>query len=103
MQDKLTEIVKDSLERHIDDIGSLAENLVNDLLANGVIVPPCKVGTKVWFIKKDRVPDDEYRMSFHSEWVIGEVHFQLSMINQFGKTVFLSREEAEKVLKEREG
>ena len=63
---------------------------------------PCEVGQKVWFIKKDRVPDDDYRMSFHTEWVIGETHFQLSMISQFGKTVFLSKEEAEKALQRKE-
>ena len=68
------------------------------LLKNGVIVPPCKVGTKVWILRKDRVPDDDYRMSFHNEWVICEVNFQLSMIDQIGKTVFLTPEEAKKAL-----
>lgn len=62
---------------------------------------PCKVGTKVWLLRKDTVPDDDYRMSFHDEWVLCEVNFQLSMINQIGETVFLTREEAEQALKER--
>lgn len=62
---------------------------------------PCEVGQKVWFINKVGVPDDDYRMSFHYEWVVGETYFHLSMLNVFGKTIFLSREEAEKALKER--
>lgn len=78
------------------------ERTADLLLEHGVIVPPCKVGTIVWILRKDRVPDDDYRMNFHDEWVICEVSFQLSMINQIGKTVFLTREEAEKALKERE-
>ena len=64
---------------------------------------PCKVGTKVWILRKDRVPDDDYRMSFHDEWVLCEVSFQLSMINQIGKTVFLTRKEAEKALERSKG
>ena len=74
------------------------KDLADYLIANGVIVPPCKVGTKVWILRKDRVPDDDYRMSFHNEWVICEVNFQLSMIDQIGKTVFLTPEEAKKAL-----
>ena len=76
------------------------ESIIDCLITNGVILPPCKIGDKVWFIRKDRVPDDDYRMSFHDEWVLCEVSFQLSMINQIGKTVFLTREEAEKALNE---
>ncbi len=48
MKDRLMEIVKDSLIRHIDNIDNLAENIVNDLLANGVIVPHCTVGETVY-------------------------------------------------------
>lgn len=101
-RDRLIAIVKDSLARNIDKSCNLAENIVDDLICECVILPPCKVGTKVWLLRKDRVPDDDYRMSFHDEWVLCEVSFRLSMINQIGKTVFLTREEAEKALKERE-
>ena len=64
---------------------------------------PCKVGTKVWILRKDRVPDDDYRMSFHDEWMPCEVSFQLSMINQIGKTVFFTCYEAEKALERSKG
>lgn len=72
--------------------------LADYLIANGVIVSPCNVGKMVLVLNKDRVPDDDYRMNFHDEWVLCEVRFQLSMINQIGKTVFITREEAEKAL-----
>ena len=69
------------------------------LLANGVIVPPCKVGDTVYCIIKEHVPDDDYRMSWHNETNILERKFTLSMIELFGKTVFLTKEEAERALK----
>ena len=47
MRDRLVELTKESLIRHIDKSCKLAENIADDLLANGVIVLPCKVGDKV--------------------------------------------------------
>lgn len=82
---------------------AFAEYLADCLIKDGAIFPPCKVGTKVWLLRKDRVPDDDYRMNFHDEWVICEVNFQLSMIDQIGKTVFLAPEEADKALERSKG
>lgn len=48
MRDRLIEIVKESLVKNIDYTHSLAENITDDLLANGVIVLPCKVGETVY-------------------------------------------------------
>lgn len=111
-RERLIELLKQANTLYLDYLESIDQNglidtegrakyIADHLIANGVIVSPVKVGTKVWLLKKDRVPDDDYRMSFHDEWVICEVNFQLSMINQIGKTVFLTREEVEKALKER--
>ena len=96
-RDRLIELIDEA----INDEETSYSNIADYLLANGVIVLPCKVGAKVWFIKKDRVPDDDYRMNFHCEWVMGYVHFQLSMIEKIGKTMFLTREEAEQELQRR--
>lgn len=81
------------------------------LLENGVIVPPCKVGDTVY------IPYDECNgygcpyMGDYGNWrckykgqdrckpFIDERPFELSMLNDLGKTVFLSREAAEKALK----
>ena len=74
-----------------------------------VVVMPCKVGDTVWRIVRDGEPHitrDEVRdmyfaddMTLCVELVGGRVTF----IEKFGKTVFLSCEEAEKALREMEG
>ncbi len=70
------------------------------------IIPPCKVGTKVWLINNPR----EYEvLNFH--WTGQILWATLILIKeptitrdinteQFGKTVFLTKEEAEQKLKE---
>ena len=73
------------------------------------VVLPCKVGDTVWRIVRDGEPHitrDEGRdmyfaddMTLCVELVGGRVTFT----EKFGKTVFLSREEAEKALREMEG
>lgn len=65
---------------------------------------PCDIGTTVYGIILDNVPDDDYRMSFHSEWAIKPMSFSLNMINSINKgSIFLTREEAEDKLKEIKG
>lgn len=73
------------------------------------VVLPCKVGDTVWRIVRDGEPHitrDEVRdmyfaddMTLCVELVGGRVTFT----EKFGKTVFLSREEAEKALQEMDG
>ena len=86
-------------------------NLISDhLLANGVIVPPVKVGRTVWFIR------DKYHNKIEEtnvEKVIvknGGIYIKLgcnsmyeTSCNSIGKTVFLTKEQAEKALAESEG
>lgn len=104
------------------------ERLADHLLANGVIVPPCKVGQKVYYhsdhfkiknpkaLKDEREPwinedkVDEIALSCFED---GELIIRLGVyfgceyastdfdISDFGKCVFLAREEAEKALAER--
>ncbi len=63
-----------------------------------VVVLPCKVGDTVWRIKWtfETYPDD-------SEPYIEPDAFLLQDVFSVGKTVFLTREEAERALAEREG
>ncbi len=84
------------------------------LLANGVIVLPCKVGDTVYFdavgyhdsAEIDGIHIDEKGMSF--TWVQYDVGVDITevwdggefMLDDIGKTVFLTREEAEAKLKE---
>lgn len=79
------------------------------LLANGVIVPPCKVGDTVYFdtyLRGDSVgvrPHKviEVKCVIITEPSKGGIRAEISDWD-FGKTVFFTREEAEKALKERE-
>lgn len=88
--------------------------LADHLLANGVIVPPCKVGDTVYYINiynhimlyRDRVYeavvsrivvtkyDVSYVIRIHGGHAVNEIPNV-----EFWKTVFLTREEAEQALK----
>lgn len=61
---------------------------------------PCKEGTWVYKVCMISVRDDDYAMTWHQEMGVREVRFQASMRDQFGKTIFLTREEAEKALED---
>ncbi len=90
------------------------ERLADHLLANGVIVPPCKVGDKVYEVqecpsriqalKVENIHFDGHHFSFG--WCLWDARGFYRNIHGFtdsdiGKTVFLTRAEAEKALAER--
>ena len=91
-----------------------AEILADHLLSNGVIVPPCIEGTTVYKIyRKCKGSMDgclynggfgiwrcHYKNECRCDGFIDETKFELCMLKDVGKTVFLTREEAEKALKE---
>ena len=90
--------------------------MADHLLANGVILPPCKVGQTVWVIPKGlhevckativRIEYNYY--SSPQEWLVVEYVSSIVGIQEYksridlmlGKTVFLTKEEAEEKLKE---
>ena len=79
--------------------------IADHLLANGVIVPPCKVGDTVWFPSEyyDKpFPINIHRLEVYEEEILmysdGETEWHFEDI---GKTVFLTKAEAEKALAER--
>ena len=92
--------------------GRYEEYVADYLLANGVIVPPCKVGASIYEITRNFI--SEFRVRFieigtcsnlflHTDLVSGIVYSgEVFHESEIGKTVFLTREEAEKALKERE-
>ena len=63
-----------------------------------LVVLPCKVGDFVYKIiyQRDNFDDRPYR-------IVTAVKFTLDMTDDIGKKVFLTREEAEKALREMEG
>ena len=89
-----------------------AEKLADKLLANGVVCPPCKVGDTVYEIQPIRKRVQAYEITTikyngHYWWftwilkdrkgIYGNVDGFSS--HQIGKTIFLTREEAERALK----
>lgn len=99
------------------DLTNYEVMLVADyLLSNGVIVPPCKVRDKVYVIRQNKVKQcdvvfiglsaDERcsHFNFVEYYADGTFYKSYSMVfDVIGKTVFLTKEEAEKALKEKQG
>lgn len=93
MRNKLVEIVKKSLVKNIDYTHRLAENITDDLIANGVIVPPCKIGDVVY--QTDGVIVYESTIT-NIIYDTNNIAFDERAI---GKTIYLTKDEAEKHLK----
>ena len=102
-------------KREKTDERMFVEFYADYLLANGVIVPPCKVGDTVYKISRNKVKEckvvfmgisaDEKcsHFNFVENYADGTFYKSYSMVfDVIGKTVFLTKEEAEQALKERE-
>ena len=98
MRDRLTKMIQNSVggcAKH------WAEIIADNLLANGVIVQPVKVGQTVYCIRYDKA-----RRAFVKPLVVlsitmyGKGGFTVFTTKEdtLGKTVFLAREEAEQAL-----
>ena len=113
-RDRLIELIKNAptTDTVYGDIklktpAQTVQTIADYLLANGVIVPPCKVGDKIYYPSAsfDRIFEktvDEI-MIHNIDGDIGcYVHFASNYMpfENIGKTVFLTKEEAEKKLKE---
>ena len=83
------------------------DQLADYLLANGIIVPPCKVGQVLFVIESGRIIESkvkEYEYSSNSQngvhWhIIFEELFAMSEAH-IGKTVFYTRKEAMQALRD---
>lgn len=103
-REKLAELIS-----HVQYLGGLEYKVADHLLDNGVIVLPIKVGDVIWDKKVE--PWEVISVEWFSRKVthLHCVSPVTGLRNNFsigkrsiGKTVFLSREEAEAALKERE-
>ena len=78
-----------------------AEHFADHLLSNGVIVPPCKVGDKIyWYNMGGEIVEADVRKIMYAVRHPHGFEYDIGF-EDFGKTVFLTREEAEAKLKER--
>lgn len=73
---------------------------LEDKIENGTLIElPCKVGDTVYEVRKVRCSImDGYR---EFDWDIRTLSFSVDMFNAIGKSIFLTREEAKKVLEEK--
>lgn len=94
----------------------LAEYVADRLLSEGVIVPPCKVGQKVYKVVADNRVKHPIECKVIGFWISEEVNFNNAHLaryvngvfessfavpfTDFGRTVFLTKEEAEQALAE---
>ena len=88
------------------------ENLADHLLANGVIVPPCYIGQSIWYLHKSYdglIEVDEGKVSMLQQKADKSWKARITVNssvwdftpNEIGTIYFLTKEEAEKALKER--
>ena len=93
---------------------SLTDFTADYLLENGVIVPPCKVGTELHFLwdrtqfgfPVEILSTDDWQICTDIDGTYIDcddipIHFNGTSRYVLGKTVFLTKEEAEQALKER--
>lgn len=102
-RERLIKLIKQA-EKEFSDTGKpfldIEKFVAEYLLANGVIVPPCKVGDTVYWLDNEKVKQGEvFEISIHSDGIL--VHTDIQFCLEV-EDVFLTREEAEKALKERE-
>lgn len=106
-KERLIELMIEA-KRTEPETGSFTDYLADYLLANGVIVPLCKVGDTVYMIKSNEIISCTVISIDYNSWGIPtNLYLMYSEFNgcafipmQYTDgAVFLSREEAEKALK----
>ena len=118
MRDRLIELIRES-SQYLNEQEGVIQWIADYLLANGVIVPPCKVGQTVYKVVNDKRVKKPYKCKVIGFWYSEDEHcnnvhlvryingvFDCSFsvpFTDFGKTVFLTKEEAEQALKGGEG
>lgn len=112
-REKLIELLEEADQvaqaKGITDYKDAIADNADHLLSNGVIVPPIEIGQTVWFISpvsyKPKITETVIEKVV---WKSGGMYIKLGCNSMYetscksiGKTVFLTKEEAEKALKER--
>lgn len=101
-RERLIEILNNTLiqGRTLEDrfYKSVIEKIADHLLENGVIVPPVKVGDTVYMIVEKRAKISREYFHFIKKTKLTFLNLE-RVLKYWGKTVFLTKEEAEKALK----
>ena len=98
MRDRLTTSIENAKKLYYGDVTDLTEaDYVSEcLLSEGVVLPPCKVGQTVWFIRNKEIIETCVEKIILKQ---GGLYIETTC-NSIGKTVFLTKDQAEQTLKE---
>lgn len=115
MRDRLRDMIA-KIVTAADDTRTFEDIIADELIAKGVIAPPCKVGDSIWIVYTPRWPanpadkgkwfmieDGVQRIIYGAKglsietWNVGTIPAK-----EIGTKLFLIREEAEKALAEKE-
>ena len=115
MRERLIEILKGQLPHFVNEVAFWADEHIGELadhiLADGWIRPPCKVGDTLYVISQMK---DKRILPFVNEYEATYIQvgkrkckvyheqdgfIKIFLQDDFGKTVFLTREDAERALK----
>ncbi len=114
MRDKLIELIEEAAQMWDENpLGSFDEVCADHLIANGVIVPPVKVGDETFLLLErtsggfDILDSKCVRETANGAGRVFSMYIDCPEIgntleyrlDDIGKTVFLSREDAEKALR----
>lgn len=121
MRDRLIELLNKKYDHFCDQCGvnkdsHYTDSLADYLIENGVIVPPCRAGDTVYYVS-----DSPLNLSVQANTIyeadvsriittrygttlVIQIHnsygcTEIPDVNDWGKTVFLTKEEAEQALK----
>ena len=106
-RERLIDLIREAKKYTKNANSDLERNMIfaEYLLEHGVIIPPCKVGDIVYRPSDCLGVVQFVIISFNiyeSEMFFTDDSENIIYLSDIGKTVFLTREEAEKALKERE-
>ena len=95
MRDRLVELIREAKKQTKNANCDIGRNMIfaDYLLANGVIVPPCKVGDTVYETDGVRIYESTIKQVIYDTTGVA---FDERAI---GTSIFLTREEAEQALK----
>lgn len=118
MKDRLRDMIAHIVSK-ADDTRTFEDIIADELIANGVIVPPCKIGDALYIVENPytflplkkvtegiviSIHQHEHglfvRVLFDTKKINGCVDYNLDW--RLNKNVFLTREEAEKALERSE-
>ena len=108
-KERLTNIIHNAQNKYLNLLKFESSILADYLIANGVIVPPCKVGQQLWFVENGKVKCSTVDRLVYEELSTDDIFMRIEgygfsvFFEDIGKIVFLTREEAEKALERSKG